>query len=206
MSGSRCADITRTSWRMPRSLELLGRRLHRGHVALGAHDDADARGVDLHARRTRPRPPSRWRARGSGCSLMLSAMSRRSWRPSNAIMSAAAYAASRAAARRRRRARSRSSTRPPAVTTSPPSLRGARVEHLDARRDGVEAGDHVAGATTTPGSRARRARRQTAARGSHSSSTPASPPGSVARSSSVEQVGAQAREHDLRLRDRRSGR
>ena len=35
--------------RMPRSVELLGRLLHRRHVALGAHDDADARRVDLDA-------------------------------------------------------------------------------------------------------------------------------------------------------------
>ena len=52
--------------------ELLRGRLHRGHVALGAHHDADARGVDLHALellardppRRAPRAPPRRAARG----------------------------------------------------------------------------------------------------------------------------------------------
>ena len=39
--------MTRTSWPIPRSLELLRGLLHRRHVALRAHDDADARRVDL---------------------------------------------------------------------------------------------------------------------------------------------------------------
>ena len=43
--GGHDADLVADAARV----ELLRRRLHRRHVALGAHDDADARGVDLHA-------------------------------------------------------------------------------------------------------------------------------------------------------------
>ena len=63
-----------------------------------------------------------WASCLPGCSLMraaaCSAMSRRSWRPSNSIMSAAAYAASRAAPTSGPSAVTLR-TRPPAVTTSP---------------------------------------------------------------------------------------
>ena len=61
-------------------LELLGRGLHRRHVALGAHDDADQRRVDLEAVELGlDRPPRVHR----GCVLAHAAMSRRSCRPSN---------------------------------------------------------------------------------------------------------------------------
>src|SRR6185295_14625063 len=98
----------------PALLELLGRGLHRGQVALGAHDDADERSVDLEGvelglhRRLRHR-----------CVLVAhAAMSRRSCRPSKRITSAAAYAWVRASC-----VVSPSAvtfrTRPPAVTISP---------------------------------------------------------------------------------------
>ena len=78
----------------------------------------------------------------SRCSLM-AAMSRRSCRPSNAIMSAAAYAAARAAGTSSPSAVT-FSTRPPAVTIVAVALGGARVGDLDALRDRVEPADHVA--------------------------------------------------------------
>src|SRR5215217_3718275 len=92
-------------------LQLLRGRVHRGHVALGAHDDADDRGVDVEALELRL---------DLGLDLWLAhaAMSVRSCRPSKAIMSAAAYAAARAAGTPSASAVTLS-TRPPAVTIAP---------------------------------------------------------------------------------------
>ncbi len=78
--------------RDPARLELLGGLLHRGHVGLRAHDDADLR---AHA-----------------------AMSRRRVLPSKSITSAAAYAAARAV-RTSSPSAVTLSTRPPAVTIAP---------------------------------------------------------------------------------------
>ena len=80
-------------------LELLGRRLHRGHVALGAHHDADARRVDLEALELGLDRVSVTASAGRAWLVLDAAMSRRSCVPSKAITSAAAYAAARAAAR-----------------------------------------------------------------------------------------------------------
>ena len=62
-SGSRWADITRISCRMPRSLSSAAGLLHRLQVALGAHHDAHPRRVDVElvelglGLRTRPSGP-----------------------------------------------------------------------------------------------------------------------------------------------------
>ena len=131
-------------------VELLRRLLHRRHVALGAHEDADARGVDLHVLEL---GLDRRLGGELGLAHACSAMSRRSWRPSNSIMSAAAYAASRAAADVVAE-RGHVEHAPARRDHLAARLRGARVEDLDAGRDAVEAGDHVAG-----GGRLRVARR-----------------------------------------------
>ena len=85
-----------------------------------------------------------------GCALAHAAMSRRSWRPSKAITSAAAYAASRAAGTPSPSAVTLS-TRPPAVTIAPSRSRGARVRDLDPGGHAVEPGDHVAAARRSAG-------------------------------------------------------
>ena len=200
MSGSRCADITRTSWRMPRSSSSLRGLLHRGHVALGAHDDADARGVDLHARRARPRPRSRWRARGAGCSLM----------PERDVPAQLAPVERRSCRRQHTRRPGRLATSSPErghVEHAPAggddlavALGGARVGDLDAGRHAVEPADHVARGRRLAGSRARRARRSPPRARPTRARRPPSPPGSRRALEQVEQVRAQARQHDLRLR------
>ena len=63
----------------------------------------------------------------------------------------------------------------------------------------VEAADDVAATRRTPGSRAEASTTVTAARSSHSSSTPAEAARARRAQQQVEQVRAQAREHDLRL-------
>src|SRR4029079_17435494 len=94
-------------------LELLRGGLHGRHVALGAHHDADARGVDVHV-------VELLLDLGEQVGLRHAAMSSRRWDPGNSIMSAAAYAAVRAAARSSPSAVT-PRTRPPAVTTAAPS-------------------------------------------------------------------------------------
>src|SRR4051812_18628426 len=107
-------------------LELLARLLHLLHVGFGAHDDAHARGIDLEVVELRLHLGGGLR-RGrllahATRSTARRAMSRRSWRPSKWIISAAAYAASRAAPGPSPSAVTLS-TRPPAVTTAPSSRR-----------------------------------------------------------------------------------
>ena len=86
-----------------------GGAVHDVHVALGAHDDPDARGVDLDLRRARRRPRSR--VTGSACSLMRSSSPRRAGR----CRHVAGALRSRFSARqhRRRRARPRAWRRAP---------------------------------------------------------------------------------------------
>src|SRR6201999_1376369 len=96
-------------------LELLGGGVHLLHVGLGAHQDADARGVDRHVLELEL-------GLGLGRGLTHSAMSRRSCLPSKSITSAAAYAAVRAAWAAAPSAVTLS-TRPPAVTIAPSAPR-----------------------------------------------------------------------------------
>src|SRR4051794_36568020 len=116
-------------------LEDLGRLLHLLHVGLRAHDDPDARRVDVELVELRLRVGLRqWRGRGGRLGLLAppmrspapGAMSRRSCRPSKVIKSAAAYAASRAAAGPSPRPVTLS-TRPPAVAIAPSAVRAVRA-------------------------------------------------------------------------------
>ena len=120
--------------------ELLGGALHRVHVAGGAHHDADQRRrlagllgdhgeLGLGAQRS--------------LALSRAAMSRRSWRPGNSTMSAAAYAASRALCASAPSA-VMFSTRPPAVTSSPSRRAVPAWVTSTSAGSAVETADHVA--------------------------------------------------------------
>jgi hypothetical protein len=105
MSGSRWADITRTSWPIPRSDSSRSAASIAAMSDLEPHQDADLRSVDVHLRERRAgiglgerlgRPLCR---RGVSELLAHAAMSRRICAPGKLIIPAAAYAADRAAAR-----------------------------------------------------------------------------------------------------------
>ena len=125
------------------------------------------------------------------------AMSSRRWDPSKSIMSAAAYAAARAAARSSPSAVT-PSTRPPAVTTSPSRSAVPAWKTSTPARDAVEPADDVA----------RRGARRVAAGGEHDADRGARVPLELRARQAArlgrgeqqrEQVGAQPRQHDLRL-------
>ena len=175
----------------PALAELLLGGLHRGHVGLRAHQDADARRVDLDAREL---------LLDLGLDDRLASVMRRcrgaAERPSNEITSAAAYAAARAAARSAPSAVT-PRTRPPAVTIAP-------------SRSAVPAWKTSAPAGRRPGRRSHRRSTSSriAARGEHDADGGARVPvglgageaaGLGRRQQQLEQVRAQARQHDLRL-------
>src|SRR5207248_9481302 len=103
--------------------ELLLRGLHRRQVALGAHHDSHLRGVHVELGELGLRLDHGLRSAGRlAHPATPAAMSRRSCRPSNWIMSAAAYAAARASSAPSPSAVTLS-TRPPAVTSAPSEFR-----------------------------------------------------------------------------------
>ena len=117
--------------------------------------------------------------------------------PSKAIRPAASYARSRASAGVGPSAVTLS-TRPPAVTISPVALGGAGVGDLGQLRGRLEAADHVAlrGGLRVAGRGEDQGHRPVVG---ELGLGPASPPGSRAARQRSTQVGAQPRQHRLRL-------
>ena len=131
-------------------LELLAGLLHLGHVALGAHHDADAgasTSIPANCSSTSVRVSGgAW----AGCSLTLRAPRRAArCRCESGDRGTGPCQPQHTPRRGRRQGSSpsavRLSTRPPAVTISPAALRAVPgVRDLDFVRHGLEAGDHVA--------------------------------------------------------------
>ena len=182
-----------------RSRACAGRLLHLLHVGLRAHDDADARGVDLEVLELRLGRGLRLGSGGAGsahaarCPVAAGGRRSRSCRRQ--------HTRRRGRTRRRRPSAVTLRTRPPAVTTVAVALGRPRVDDLGAlagRR--VEAGDHVAARTSRRVARARRARRSPPRAGPSRARRPPGRPGAVARSSRSSRSLAQPREDDLGLR------